>query len=56
MFSALQGPYALDETPSQLNDEKPRAATLPSTPIIQHIAGWDNLYYDFGVRQPGLLV
>ena len=26
------------------------AATLPSTPIIQHVAGWDSLYYDFGVR------
>ena len=29
------------------------AATPPSTPIIQHVAGWDN---NFGVQQPGLLV
>ena len=32
------------------------AAALPSTPIIQHVAGWDSLYYNFGVRHPGLLV
>ena len=32
------------------------AATLLSAPILQHVAGWDSLYYHFGVRQPGLLV
>jgi hypothetical protein len=24
--------------------------------MIQHVVGWESLYYDFGVRQPGLLV
>ncbi|EDR07174.1 uncharacterized protein LACBIDRAFT_328178 [Laccaria bicolor S238N-H82] len=38
---------ALDEI--LLNDEKLAIATLPSTPIILHVAGWDNLYYDFGL-------
>lgn len=33
------------------------AVTLPSTPIIQQVAGWDSVYHNFGVRQPaGLLV
>ncbi|EDR07321.1 uncharacterized protein LACBIDRAFT_328220 [Laccaria bicolor S238N-H82] len=50
----LIGPSPLDET--LLNDEKLAIATLPSTPIILHVAGWDSLYYDFGVPRPGLLV
>ena len=29
---------------------------VTSTPIIQHVAGWDSLYHDFGVRKPDLLV
>ncbi|EDR04089.1 GPI-anchored small secreted protein [Laccaria bicolor S238N-H82] len=42
--------HALDETLL-----KARHLYL-STPRIQHVAGWDGLYYDLGVRHPGLLV
>ncbi|EDR07309.1 uncharacterized protein LACBIDRAFT_328188 [Laccaria bicolor S238N-H82] len=46
--------YALDET--LLNDEKLAIGTPPSTPIILHVAGWDSLYYDLGLRRPHLQV
>lgn len=50
------GPYAMDESVLTSEQYVIWARSCQAFAVAHRMTGWDRLYYDFGIRQPALLV